>query len=109
MPFGARLSVAGDRAVVVIAAKRETTDPGKGPMVIQAWQRRADGKRAGPQELAREEQGAQAWDRRHVGGGGEWEEHLHALLYARIMRTNQGITRGTGWDLRLHRLRKVAT
>jgi len=55
VPFGARLSVAGDRAVVVIAAKSQTTDPRKGPRVIQAWQRRADGKRAGPQELAREE------------------------------------------------------
>ena len=42
MPFGARLSVAGDRAVVVIASKSETTHPRKGPMVVQAWQRRAD-------------------------------------------------------------------
>jgi hypothetical protein len=39
VPFGARLSVAGDRAVIVIAAKSETTYPSKVPVVVQAWQR----------------------------------------------------------------------
>jgi hypothetical protein len=56
VPFGARLSVAGDQTVVVIAARSTTTDPRKGPMLIQAWQRRADGRWNGPRELAREEQ-----------------------------------------------------
>jgi hypothetical protein len=55
VPFGGRLSVAGDKTVVVVAARSETADPRKGPMVIQAWQRRADGRWSGPRELAREE------------------------------------------------------
>lgn len=55
VPFGARLSVAGDATVVVIAASSETPDPRKGPMVIRAWQRSATGQWSGPRELAREE------------------------------------------------------
>jgi hypothetical protein len=56
VPFGGRLSVAGDKSVLVIAARSETTDPRKGPMVIEAWERRADGRWSERRELAREEQ-----------------------------------------------------
>jgi hypothetical protein len=56
VPFGGRISVAGDRTVVVVAARSETADPRKGPMRIQAWQRGRDGTWSQPQQLAREEQ-----------------------------------------------------
>lgn len=54
VPFGGRLSLAGDK-VLAIAAKSETPDPRKGPMVIRAWQRGSDGKWTA-RDLAREEQ-----------------------------------------------------
>ena len=56
VPFGGRLSMAGGQTVVVVAAKSLTDNPRKGPMVILAWQRQADGKWSEPRELAREEQ-----------------------------------------------------
>jgi hypothetical protein len=55
VPFGARLSVAGGKTVVVIAVQSVGPDPRKGPMIIRAWQRRASGKWSGPREVAREE------------------------------------------------------
>jgi hypothetical protein len=63
-PFGARLSVAGDKTVVVIGIKSagkgdlekpDNTALRRGPMVLVAWQRGSDGKWTGPRELVREE------------------------------------------------------
>lgn len=64
-PFGARLSVAGGKSVVVIGikstAKGDLEKPDnmalrRGPMILVAWQRGLDGKWTGPRELTREEQ-----------------------------------------------------
>lgn len=64
VPFGARLSVAGDKTVVVVGIKSagkgelekaENAALRKGPMVLVAWQRRADGTWSEPRELTREE------------------------------------------------------
>jgi len=49
VPFGARLSVAGDKTVFVFAVATKEKN------VVQSWQRRADGTWSGPRELAREE------------------------------------------------------
>ncbi len=53
IPAGGRISVAGDRTVVVVAAACE--GPKKGPVVLNCWQRSPDGEWTGPVELAREE------------------------------------------------------
>jgi hypothetical protein len=53
VPAGSRISVAGDRAVVVIAAVSPAIN--KGPVVLQSWQRSAAGRWSGPVELAKEE------------------------------------------------------
>jgi hypothetical protein len=53
VPPGSRISVAGDRTVVVIAGVSSAIN--KGPVVLQSWQRSRTGRWSGPIELAREE------------------------------------------------------
>ena len=53
LPQGARLSVAGGKTVVIVAAVYES--PRKGPVTLRCWQRGADGKWSEPADLAREE------------------------------------------------------
>jgi hypothetical protein len=53
IPAGARISAAGDKAVVVIAAAGIA--PNKGPVVLRSWQRSPGGRWSGPVELGREE------------------------------------------------------
>jgi len=55
MPRGSRLSVAGDKAVLAIAAVPDSGDVYQGPVTLQSWRRSADGTWAGPQTPAREE------------------------------------------------------
>src|SRR5262249_53547383 len=75
VPFGARLSLAGDKTVMVFNVRSAAGD-GKGElekldnvtlrrkegMVIQAWQRGTDGQWSGPRDLAREEQPLAGYD-----------------------------------------------
>ncbi|KKM16236.1 hypothetical protein LCGC14_1687860, partial [marine sediment metagenome] len=62
VPAGSRISVAGDRSIVVIAAVGQPKARDKGPTVIRSWQRSADGVWSGPVDLAREESPL-LWDR----------------------------------------------
>ena len=56
VPRGGRLSVAGDRHVMAVAATPDGGDVYKGAVTLQAWRRSADGAWSGPEELAKEEQ-----------------------------------------------------
>src|SRR6185503_15815423 len=55
VPRAAKLSVAGDRHVVAVAAIPETGDVYKGGVALKVWRRAADGGWSSPEELAREE------------------------------------------------------
>ena len=55
LPVGSRLSVAGDRTVVVIAPVYATAKLTQGPVILRSWQRGDAGTWSDPMDLAREE------------------------------------------------------
>jgi hypothetical protein len=55
-PVGGRLSVAGDRAVVLVAPVHAGGSPARGPVVLRSWRRPAGGAWSAPADLAQEEQ-----------------------------------------------------
>jgi len=55
IPAGSRISVAGDKTVVAIAAVEQGAGKDKGQTIIRSWQRSAGGTWSGPHDLASEE------------------------------------------------------